>query len=448
MGLLGTSWEDPQSQGLLALASGMMQGNIGKGVSDMSTTMAGAQDMALKRKLLEMQMQTQALTFDRQKQDWAREDQIRALAPQYYSKGSAGMPAQAAIPGLSASTSAMPSMDSLLPPEMQVGQPARAAVAPTPASFDSQGYASALMGIDPKQGMAEFAALRAQNAPIKVGDGDSIVDPKTFKPLYTHTKVAAIPAAITEYKFAVSQGYPGTFQQFGLENKRAGASNISTKIENKMGEGVASQIGPMIKDSYIAANGASQQMDAAKRIIQAVDSGKIISGPGAGTRMTIAQIGQTLGVGGKDDAELIANSRQVIRGLSEMTLQGRKQMSGQGAITESEGILAEKATSGRIEDLTTAEIRQLAAASARASKFIYAQHENNLSNLSSDPNTAKLAPFYKPMPFPVFNTDAAQPPAARKVSIADIAATAKASGKTTAEVTQALKDKGYTIGGN
>jgi hypothetical protein len=200
----------------------------------------------------------------------------------------------------------------------------------------------------------------------------------------------------------------------------------------------------MLKDSYTAANGAAQQMDAAKRIIQAVDSGKIISGPGAGTRMTIAQIGQTLGVGGKDDAELIANSRQVIRGLSEMTLQGRKQMSGQGAITESEGILAEKANSGRIEDLTTAEIRQLAAASARASKFIYAQHENNLSNLSRDPNTVKLAPFYKPMPFPDFNT--AQTP--RNVSIADIAATAKASGKTTAEVTQALKDKGYTIGGN
>lgn len=141
-------------------------------------------------------------------------------------------------------------------------------------------------------------------------------------------------------------------------------------------------------------------IDAAKRIINAIDSGKVIAGPTAGARMKVAQIGQLLGVSGKDDAETIARSRDVIRGLSEMTLQGRKQMSGQGAITESEGKLAEKAMSGDIEDLTAAEIKQLAKASARASKFAYDAHQKNISRLRADPNTAGLADFYQPNPLP------------------------------------------------
>ena len=185
--------------------------------------------------------------------------------------------------------------------------------------------------------------------------------------------------------------------------KKAGATNISTKVETKMGDSLASQVGPMVKDTYTAAQGAVQQVDAAKRIIDAVESGKIIAGPLAGGRLKVAQIGQILGVTGKDDAETIARSRDVIRGLAEMTLQGRKQMTGQGAITESEGKLAEKANSGSIEDLTPSEIKQLANASARASRFVYQQHQDNLNSLNSDPNTSSLGKFYKVRPLPTFN---------------------------------------------
>lgn len=190
------------------------------------------------------------------------------------------------------------------------------------------------------------------------------------------------------------------YQNYEIGKAKAGATNVSTKVETKMGDSLASQVGPMVKDTYTAAQGAVQQADAAQRIIKAVDSGKIIAGPLANGRMTVAQIGQMVGVTGKDDAETIARSREVIRGLSEMTLQGRKQMTGQGAITESEGKLAEKANSGDINDLTPAEIKQLARASARAAKFIYSQHQDNLTNLQSNPDTSKLAGFYKVRPMP------------------------------------------------
>ena len=205
------------------------------------------------------------------------------------------------------------------------------------------------------------------------------------------------------------------YQNYEIGKAKAGATNVSTKVETKMGDSLASQVGPMVKDTYTAAQGAVQQADAAQRIIKAVDSGKIIAGPLANGRMTVAQIGQMVGVTGKDDAETIARSREVIRGLSEMTLQGRKQMTGQGAITESEGKLAEKANSGDINDLTPAEIKQLARASARAAKFIYSQHQDNLTNLQSNPDTSKLAGFYKVRPMPT--VDIGEQPA---VSVDDL----------------------------
>lgn len=188
----------------------------------------------------------------------------------------------------------------------------------------------------------------------------------------------------------------------------------SVKIDNKMGEGVAAQIGPMMKDSLDVATGAVKQVDASQRVISAIDKGQIIAGPLAGGRVTLAQMGQALGVGGADAKEQLANTRQVIRGLAEMTLQGRSQMKGQGAITESEGLLAEKANSGRIEDLTVPEIKQLALASERAARFAHAEHERKYLEMANNPRTSSLATYYKgpAMPPPI----TAQPPAAPKSS--------------------------------
>ena len=186
----------------------------------------------------------------------------------------------------------------------------------------------------------------------------------------------------------------------------------NVKIENKMGEGVAAQIGPMMKDSLDVATGAVKQVDAAKRVIGAIDAGKIIAGPLAGGRVTLAQMGQALGVGGADAKQQLANTRQVIRGLAEMTLQGRSQMKGQGAITESEGLLAERANSGKIEDLTIPEIKQLALASDRAARFAYAEHERKYQEMLKNPTTSSLATYYQgPAMPPAITTPSEEPPA-------------------------------------
>jgi hypothetical protein len=175
---------------------------------------------------------------------------------------------------------------------------------------------------------------------------------------------------------------------------KAGAPSITNRIENKASENIAGQVGGLLKESSVAAEGAVRTIDAANRIVQAVDSGGVIAGPMANARITARQAAQLLGVGGASNAEVLANTRSAIRGLAEMTLQGRKQMSGQGAITESESKLAEKAMSGDISDLTPAEIRQLSLASARAAQWTIQTHQKRMEAAESLPGTKGLTPFF------------------------------------------------------
>lgn len=423
--------------GLLAAAGPRADGaGFGQRLQEAMTSFASQKDADMKRKFMQSQMDNYPLEQQLQRQlreaqisNYASEAEQRRLATtkaaaEQADQQLAAQTAQKFFRPGSPAMGAVGGADAMLPPDLRTGMtlPAQAAVAP---SFDMPGFAAARMGQNPVAGMALLQGLQKELPVDKI-------DPKAFTPaslakfaqtrnygdLMPRDKLEfvegvgvnpfdpknanrAIPNANKPFSIgADGQVVPNAaYQNYEISKAKAGASNTSVKVENKMGEGVAAQVGPMLRDSYTAANGAAQTADAAGRIIKALDSGQVIAGPLANQRLQLSQIGQLLGVTGKDSAETIARSRDVIRGLAEMTLQGRKQMSGQGAITESESKLAEKATSGDVTDLTPAEIKQLARASARAAKFVYNQHQQSLGNLSADPNTAGLAKFYKPMPF-------------------------------------------------
>jgi len=188
-------------------------------------------------------------------------------------------------------------------------------------------------------------------------------------------------------------------EQKANEFKKSGATNVSVGGAKD----IASQVGDISKESRISAMGAVQTAGAANRIIQAVDSNKLFTGVGANQRLTAAQLADGLGLGGKDTSEKIANSRQAIQGLAQLTLQGRKQMRGEGAITESEGALAQRAESGDI-NFTAAEIRQLAEAAKRSALFQYTQHQNIINTMRADPNARGLVPYFDvPADISIFN---------------------------------------------
>lgn len=202
---------------------------------------------------------------------------------------------------------------------------------------------------------------------------------------------------------ATGQPIPNpAYQRYELDKAELGGTrvNVSTKVENKASESVAGQVGPILYDSLTSAEGAMRVGDAADRVITAVNSGNVITGPLANARVTMAQVSQMLGVGGKDEAERLANTRTLVRGLAEMTLQGRKEMSGQGAITDRESALAEKATSGDISNLTAQEIVILAQASKRASQYQMEKHRQKVQAAGNLPGMGNITTFYDIPPMP------------------------------------------------
>jgi hypothetical protein len=175
-----------------------------------------------------------------------------------------------------------------------------------------------------------------------------------------------------------------------VESKTSAGAN-KFDFSNMLGKSV-SDVAPILIASKTATGGAIQQADAANRIIQSLDTNKIFTGAGANQKLQAAQIGQMLGVTGGKTEEIVANTRTAIQGLAQLTLQGRKQMRGEGAITESEGALAQRAMSGDVS-LTAGELRILANAAKRSAKFTYDQHQSMMGALAKDsPNSV---PYYQ-----------------------------------------------------
>ena len=200
------------------------------------------------------------------------------------------------------------------------------------------------------------------------------------------------PTSVREYEYA--QQNP-QYAGYVAGMKRAGAPSVSVSME----KGIAGQIGPMLKEAKPQAISAVKGIDAANQVINALDTNKLFTGPLANQRLSIAQLGATFGGGTGDLTQKINNTRSAIQGLAEITLQGRQEMHGQGAITESEGKLAERAKSGDIS-FTPGELKQLANAAKRAGEYTYGNYQAQVQSLSKNPETAQMIPFFNVNPMP------------------------------------------------
>jgi hypothetical protein len=267
-----------------------------------------------------------------------------------------------------------------------------------PPQMDLAGLAQKYLGTPGglQQGLALQQSLKKDTTPIKVGAGDTLVNPQTLTPVYTApNKEDPLPSAVREYNFAKSQGYKGTFEDWERTGRKLSAPQTSIKIDNKLGEGLAKEVGPMIAASAEQASGANQQIANADSLIKAIDSNQVYAGPGANIRLKAAQVGQVIGVGGKDAAESIANTRSVIQGLARATTAARAALKGQGSVSDFEGKLLAKAESGDIEDMTPAEIRQIAVVNKRLAGQLVQNHQKLLDRAKKNPATAQTADFFE-----------------------------------------------------
>jgi hypothetical protein len=173
---------------------------------------------------------------------------------------------------------------------------------------------------------------------------------------------------------------------------RSGASNVSVNTATKpmlteLGKGV----GEGITNAWTGAQSAASTLQNVQQMRTGLE--KAIVGPGANQRVTLSQIGQVLGVNGKDATEQLENTRMVMQGLARQELSAAGQMKGQGQITESERSILRKAESGQINELTKPELNTLLGALERTATSRINTHNQNLQRLRQDPNAAGVAQF-------------------------------------------------------
>ena len=190
--------------------------------------------------------------------------------------------------------------------------------------------------------------------------------------------------------------------------KRAGGTNVS--ITQSTGKSLAGEVGPILKESVAQTQGAYRTLDSADKILTALESNNLITGPLATQRIQAGRLATSLGFAGKDEGQKLANTQQAVQGLAGLVLAGRQQMRGEGAISASESTIAERAMSGDI-NMTPAELAMLANAAKRVGQYQIQTHNQRLEAMKADPELKGLVPFYSvsPMAAPAAPTSAATP---------------------------------------
>lgn len=220
--------------------------------------------------------------------------------------------------------------------------------------------------VNPSTGATIGAAIPKQLAP------DSVVAMGPGGALLPNAPVIAAKSQIAQ------AGKPVTNVNVNTANKP-----FLQEIGKGVGEGVV--------NDFAGAKSAVQTLNNVAQIEKGL--GNVIVGPGANSRVKLAQIGQVLGVNGKDATEQLQNTRNVMQGLARQELAAAGQMKGQGQITESERGILRRAESGDISELTVPEIQTLLGALKKTSQYRVGIHNQNLERLKKDPNAAGVADY-------------------------------------------------------
>lgn len=186
------------------------------------------------------------------------------------------------------------------------------------------------------------------------------------------------------------------FKQFVMKtatHQPPASQNVSVNTEKSFLGHVATNTGDQIAAMPDKARAALGTIQSVTRIREAIDSGKVIAGPGTNARVFLGQVGQVLGVAGKDATEQLTQTRSAIQGLAQLELDGAQQMKGQGQITEAEREIIKRASSGDINTMTVPELTTLMSTLDKTARFRIRQNKENVNKLRTMPNASAVVPF-------------------------------------------------------
>jgi hypothetical protein len=240
----------------------------------------------------------------------------------------------------------------------------------------------ALQAFQHRQALAEKMAT-----PLKVGKDDRLYTPGQYdKPL-----VDVAPDKIDYNKAFLPDGTPNkAFQDYSMRERAAGRPQMSVSVnaDRSFGTQLGENAGKILDASHSAAIGGVQTLQTVSQIKSALDSGKVSAGPGSTAVQFFNQV-----AGGNPDK--VVATRETIQGLAKLTLAARGQMKGQGQISDYEGRLLQKATSGEIDSMTVPEIRAVTNVADRAARFSIQQNKQNVDKArKAAPGNQDLVDFY------------------------------------------------------
>jgi hypothetical protein len=200
------------------------------------------------------------------------------------------------------------------------------------------------------------------------------------------------PAALQELEayMNMSPEQKAAFEK--LQKIKSPGTTIDARVTTPTGKSLSEPVGKRVEASLSKAEGAAGMRENANMIQDALNTGKVIAGPMAGARTTIAQL---LNMAGAENRDQLQNSLTVAKGLAGLTLESRGELKGQGQITDPETKLLEKARSGDIT-LTLDELQQVVNISNRMSKRLWENHNTLLKTMEKDPAAVGSIEYYRP----------------------------------------------------
>lgn len=407
-------FDDPKTLGLLSMGLGLLgsRGRFGEALGQAGlqgiNAMQQATDRRTKKQMQDFQMRQLTREEAAAKKKETDEQAMLEAARASFTPGFVGTPGTQMV-------------NDALPPDLQIG--AQAPIPARPSAFDQRAFIDRMRMINPLEAMKLEQSFKKETPFNKVDPKDYTTE-SVAKFAQTGNYGDLIPAR----KMEVAEGQvydpynvkPGTaFQKRPnmaadllvpgpdgslIPNEpllrakrdiaRAGASNVSVNTAAKpmlteLGKGV----GESINSAFTGAQSAAQTLANANQIASALP--KAITGPTANVRLQLAQVGQMMGVGGANTAEVLQNTRAVMQGLARQELAAAGQMRGQGQITESERAILRKAEAGQINEMTKPELEAFVSAIRKTANARIASHQRNLDRLSQDPNAQPMVDYMR-----------------------------------------------------
>jgi len=211
-----------------------------------------------------------------------------------------------------------------------------------------------------KMSKAEFARITGGGAPQQAG-ALNLTAPNDATAIQTGRQLDQ-----RGQPFNITVPQAGATSGFGVSNP------IQQEAQKAAATGSVKAITDKLESSFAGAQSSEDRMRQVQSIRPILDL-PLITGPGATGQMFLSQVANKMY--GVSNEETLANTRQLITGLSELSLSSRGALKGQGPITEGEGALLVKAKSAP-ESLTVPEYKRLFTLFEKQDKRAIEQHEN------------------------------------------------------------------------